>query len=254
MKILAKLVGGSHLYGLNTPESDLDERYIYAYDDVPNIIGLDKNECIDHRDGEEDLLGFELRRFLQLLRKTNTQVVEMLYADESAFSILTPEFKLLRENKMKLIDQDQFYKSMRGYIHGETRLANGERTGRLGGKRKEQLDKYGFSPKNFCQLIRLCVCGTQFLKTGEYPVNVSKTNPRLGEWLIRLKTQPQEFTKEQLNEAVIIHERELELAYAYRKTKEPISYYDHALANKIILDVYYPILKEIKENEENCNV
>lgn len=251
MKILAKIAGGSHLYGLNTPESDYDERYIYAYDDIANIIGLDKNECIDNRDGEQDKLGFELRRYLQLLRKTNTQVVELLFADESKFIELSPEFKKIRENRFKLIDQDRFYKSMRGYIQGELRLANGERTGDLGGKRKAALEKYGFSPKNFCQLIRLCKCGITYFIDGEYPVDLREKFPELSQRLIEIKTEPGLFTKERLNEMVRDMEVDLQKAYAFRQNKEPVSYYDHDIANKIIFETYYPTLKEIYEKNSN---
>jgi hypothetical protein len=251
MKILAKIAGGSHLYGLNTPQSDYDERYIYAYDDVANIVGLDKNECIDNRVGDEDKLGYELRRFLQLLRKTNTQVVELLFADEDKFIELTPEFKRIRENKFKLIDQDKFYKSMRGYIQGELRLANGERTGDLGGKRKAALEKYGFSPKNFCQLIRLCKCGITYFRDGEYPVDLRKRFPDLSKELLLIKTQPELFTKQHLNEIVHAMEIDLVAAYTLREGQPPVSYYDHDLANRIIFETYYPTLKEIYEKNSN---
>lgn len=251
MKILARLLGGSHLYGLNTPESDYDERFIYAYDDVPNIIGLDKNECISEQDKDQDKLGYELRRYLELLKKTNNQVVEYLFADESAFIEITPEFKLIRQNKFRLIDQDRFYKSLRGYIQNELKLANGERTGELGSKRKAALDKYGFSPKNFSHLLRLIQCGITFFKTGEYPVNLQKHNAALTEKLLKIKMEPGAFTKESLNITAKIMEELFVNAYQDRLTKDRISYYDHDVANDIIFKIYYPTLKEIYEKNSN---
>ena len=250
--ILARMVGGSHLYGLNTPESDLDERYIFSYTDIARIIGLDKTECIDSRDGKVDELGYEVRRFLQLLRKTNTQVVEMLFAPDESFTVLTPIFKKIRENKLQLIDQEQFYKSMRGYIQNEIRLANGERTGDLGGKRKAQLDKYGFSPKNFVQLIRLCKCGISYFIDGDYPVRIRDKYPELAKRLLEIKTEPERFTKERLNEMVRDMELDLQKAYAFRQTVKPVSNFNMEIANQILFDVYFPILE--KHNyEKNCN-
>ncbi len=246
MKILAKLVGGSHLYGLNTPASDYDERYIYMHDDIANIVGLDKNECIDSRNSIEDKLGFEVRRYLRLLRKTNTQVVEMLFADESEFTELHPFFKTIRANRYSLIDQNQFYKSMKGYIQGETRLANGERRGKLGGKRVEQLDKYGFSPNNFVQLIRLCYCGRQFFNDGNYPVKISKSDPILAEELIQLKTHPENFNKDFLNKRVAEMEVSLDKEYEARIGHRPaVSHFDSVLANQMLFDMYYPMLGKI---------
>lgn len=243
MKILAKIAGGSHLYGLNTPASDYDERYIFAYNDIGNIIGLDKNDTVDERDNGQDKLGYEVRRFLELCKKTNTQVVEFLFAPEEKFIELHPMFKRMRENKMKLINQDQFYKSMRGYIQGEKRLANGERTGDLGGKRKEALDKYGFSPKNFCQLIRLAYCGIEFFRNGNYPVDTRAWNPEVADYLVRLKTEPGAFSKEDLNRIVNALDAELEVEYKrVCETGKIISTYDHAIANKLLFQIYYPIL------------
>lgn len=244
--ILAKMVGGSHLYGLNTPESDIDERYIYSYTDIARIIGLDKTECIDSRDGVTDDLGYEVRRFLQLLRKTNTQVVEMLFAPKESFSVLTPVFEKVRERRMELIDQEQFYKSMRGYIQSEIRLANGERTGNLGGKRKAQLDKYGYSPKNFVQLIRLCKCGISYFIDGDYPVKIGDKYPELAKRLLEIKTQPELFTKERLNEMVRDMEVDLQKAYAFRQTTTAVSHFDSNLANEILFDTYFPILEKHK--------
>lgn len=247
MKTIAKLLGGSHLYGLNTPESDIDERYIYAYDDVANIIGLDKNEHVDIREGGEDKLGYEVRRYLALLRKTNSQAVEFLYAPDSSFTILEPEFKLIRDNKHKLIDPHRFYSSLKGYIFSELRLATGERTGRLGGKRKEQLEKLGFSPKNFAHLLRLCFAGKTFFTHGEFPVCVKDHDSELHDELMRIKTKPEDFDKEYLVIEVAHAELNMDLAYGAALNTAMPTIYDHDFANNILFQLYYPILTKLKE-------
>lgn len=249
MRTVAKLIGGSHLYGLETPTSDIDERFIFVNEEPEKIIGLDSLTVIDNREQGVDNLGYEYARFISLLRKTNTQVVEFLFADEEKFSILEPAFKELRINRMNLINPHAFYSSLRGYISGELRLANGDRTGRLGGKRKEQLDKYGFSPKNFSHLLRLSFCGEHFFKTGLYPVNIRNYNPALGELIYSIKVNPEQFTKEQLNKLAAESEQRLILSYEANKNRA-ISKFDMAIANRIILNTYFPILKHAYENQK----
>lgn len=249
MKIISKIIGGSHLYGLNTPESDIDERYIYASTDISDIIGLTKNECVDNRNTEEDRLGYEVRRYLTLLQKTNNQVIEFLYANPSDYLVLTPEFKAILDNRASLIDRDKLYKSLRGYMQGELRLANGERTGDLGGKRKAALLKYGFSPKNFVQLYRLSYCGIEFLKTGHFPVNIRNYNSKVADALLEIKVNPEKFTKEELTHNAKQAEIQLEETWDKVKNNKPFTVFDPYVANNLLTNIYYPT---IKEHYEKC--
>lgn len=237
---LCEIYGGSKLYGLDTPQSDIDIRYIFMHDELGRTIGLERFEHLDGRTGNEDKFGFELRHYLNLLRKTNTQVVEIVFAE--TFIELHPLFKtLIIDNRLRLLDTVRMYKSLRGYIQGERRLANGERTGTLGGKRKEALDKYGFSYKNFVQLIRLCYCGIHFINLQSFPTNIQTANPALAKELLRLKTDPGSFKKEELNEWVDHYELQLENTFNDRDQSKDLKF-DENLANEILLEFYFPIL------------
>ena len=44
MKILCNYLGGSISYGLNTPTSDKDERYLFLHSDISKIIGLERQD------------------------------------------------------------------------------------------------------------------------------------------------------------------------------------------------------------------
>ena len=154
MKIICQLLGGSHLYGLATKDSDFDYRGVFVNTDHAKILGLERNDYVKKED-EEDTIFFELCHFLKGLQKTNTQFLEILFADERDFSLLNREFVEIKNNKENLIDSKQFYKSLCGYIGNESRLANGERSGKLGSKRRAQIEKYGFSPKNFSHLLKI---------------------------------------------------------------------------------------------------
>lgn len=236
-------LGGSHAYGLNTPESDQDIRFVFFNTNLKYIIGLDKNEFFDNRNAEVDAFGFELRHFLFNLRKTNTQAIETLFLPEDQFIELHPLFKtLVLANRSQLIDPHRLIASLKGYIFSERRLANGERTGDLGSKRKTALDKYGFSPKNFVQLFRLIHAGHKFLQTEYFPINVKDDHPELAEFLLDLKTNPGKYERDDLNERVDKGEKMLDTLYTKKTTFE--SFFNNDLATEICLQFYTPILNK----------
>lgn len=200
-KLICQLVGGSNLYGLNTPTSDIDYRGLFIATDKKYTTGFDTIESIV-QNGDVDATYYELTRYLKLLRKSNTQVLEILFAPDSAFTYKHPYFDKIRENRYKLINTEVLKSSLKGYVFSEIRLATGERSGQLGGKRKEAVTKYGFSPKNFVQIFRLCEVGIQFFKTGKYMVNVKEFNPEYHEFLMDVKTKPELYTCESLKQMV----------------------------------------------------
>ena len=206
--LICQLVGGSNLYGLNTPESDVDYRGIFVATDKKYTTGFEKIESIV-RDGDVDATFYEIGHFLRLLRKSNTQVMEILFAPDGAFTYKDPDFDEIRKRKYTLINSDHLKNSLKGYIHSEMRLATGERRGRLGGARKATVDKYGFSPKNFVQILRLCKVGIEFFKNGEYMVNVKEFDPDYHKFLMDIKTKPENFTRDALEHMVDLKFKEL---------------------------------------------
>jgi len=231
-RMLCQLVGGSTLYGLNTPDSDVDYRGLFLATDKRYVAGFEKVDSIVQNSEEVDASYYELMRYLQLLRKTNTQALEILFAPSNSFTVTSLEFAELRENRYNLIDSEVLKKSLQGYVYSEMRLATGERTGQLGGKRKESLQKHGFSPKNFVQILRLCRVGQVFFNSGDYMVKVADHDPKFHEFLMEVKTQPQNFTCEQLK--TLVEAEYKALLYAMDNTK--VSYkFDVDLASDIIL-------------------
>lgn len=238
MKIIAEIVGGSHLYGLSTPESDVDKRGVFLNTDTGKILGLERFEVINQR--SEDTLYFELVHYLKGLRKTNTQMMELLFAQSTSFTILSEEFINIRSNKYKFIDSKLFYKSLCGFIQNEKRLANGERIGNLGGKRKIALDLYGFSPKNFSHLLRLAYCGKIFFQTNHYPTNIRKEHPEFSQFLFDIKTNPQKFNKKFLEDTSNNALEELKIAFESRNDNFE---FDLEKANNICKNYYLPFLR-----------
>lgn len=195
--LLCQLIGGSKLYGLDTPESDIDYRGIFLATNKTYVTGFNTIESIVQQ-GEIDATYYELVKYLKLLRKSNTQVMEMLFAPTSSFTLMSDVFQDLRMHKYELINSDTLKASLKGYVFSEIRLATGERTGQLGGKRKQSLLKYGFSPKNFVQILRLCKVGIEFFNSGEYMVNVAEFDQKYHTMLMDIKLHPELYTCEYL--------------------------------------------------------
>tara|TARA_R110002167_G_scaffold98020_3_gene258286 strand:- start:19247 stop:20002 length:756 start_codon:yes stop_codon:yes gene_type:complete len=196
-KLICNLIGGSTLYGLNNENSDVDYRGLFIATDKKNLTGFRTLESIVLTN-EIDACYYELSKFLKLLRKSNTQVMEILFAPEKSFVYKHEFFDKLVENKWDLIDSEVLKSSLKGYVFSEIKLATGQRSGRLGGKRKDAVTKFGFSPKNFVQILRLCEVGKRFFETSEYMVKVSEFNPKLHERLMHIKNTPEEYTCEKL--------------------------------------------------------
>jgi len=242
MNFLCKCLGGSNMYGLNSPESDVDWRGVYLNTDLSRIIGLDTDrfDTID-RKGEVDEVYYELRHFLRLLRKTNSTVMELLFNEK--WMEVSPEWNLISENREKLIDSERFFVSLtggdgkaqreQGYIGNEIRLMMGERTGLLGSKRKNNLDTYGYSYKNACQALRLIYSAVTFYTKGYFETDFTQ-NPHF-ELVKDIKFNPVNYTPEQARELVEEARRELFSIYDQRK----ISFkFDQAFADNVCLKIY----------------
>jgi predicted nucleotidyltransferase len=244
-QILFKYKAGSHSYGLSTPQSDIDYRGVYLIEDVGLVIdpyrfSASSQKCKDVIKDGIDECYYELRHFFHILHNANTNAVEMLFAKGN--EICTPFFKKVLKNRNNFIDPEKFYKALRGYIQSEFRLAIGERTGKLGGKRYEQVVKLGFSPKNFVQLLRLCHAGTKFFETGEFLVDMTVC-PYFCKELMDIKVNPQKYTKEQLQAKVQLREDLLDQAYnTYIHDRKRDFKYDSDLAAQLMVEAYQPVL------------
>ena len=238
MKMLVKTLGGSTVYALNTPESDLDYRGVFANTEPAKILGLEKHDHIQKQE-TDDIVYYEVRKFFELLRQGNTGALEILFTEGTPIETTT-EFEELRDKRKRFVDTDKMYRCLLGYIQGERRIANGERTGQLGGKRKGQLEKYGFSPKNFTQLMRLAECGVALFETGEFPINLEVYDPKFRDELLDIKVHPEKYTREELDTKSYVAEAKLKAAYEIRKVN---STFDFALANETLRKIYLPYLQ-----------
>jgi hypothetical protein len=246
-KILCKYLGGSHLYRLNTESSDLDERGIFITTDPSYIIGLKRHDEERNQKDGKDLVLKEFSNFIRLLHRGNTEAFETLFAEEASFSEMTKEFKLIRIHASELIDSEKLFNCLRGYAQGEYRLAMGERTGVLGSKRKTALDKYGFSPKNCTNLLRLLHTGIHFFEHDKYVVNCHDFGEEIYNKLFAIKTKPETYSKEQMTQDFCALDMKLIDAFQNRKVTHK---FNEIIANWLIVEMYFPYLEAYYNNKQ----
>lgn len=230
MKYIIKYLGGSHAYALNTAASDKDLRGIFLHTDVNKVIGLDRFEHQEFTSGGRDEKYKELRHFLCLLRNANSEAVETLFLDESCILEASDEYFFLRDNRKNLVNPEKLYRCIKGYVQGELKKANA--TGETGA-----VDR----PKNFVQALRLLWSASKFFQSDEgfFPTMVTGL---MHETLMHIKTQPQEYTKENLNLLVSLRESIFEFDYNNRFCE---CSWDEQLANEICLKFYGPIIADL---------
>ena len=78
VSILLACETGSRAWGFPSPDSDYDVRFIYCHPKDWYLSISDKKDTIEYLKEELDLVGWDLRKSLQLLRKSNLALFERL--------------------------------------------------------------------------------------------------------------------------------------------------------------------------------
>lgn len=118
--ILFETIVGSQAYGTQTPTSDIDKKFVYI---LPQdfILGTGYVEQINVN---KDYVGWEIRRFLELMGSNNPTVLELLNSPEDCIVNKHPLFDLILEHKDDFITKickDSFG----GYARQQIKKAKG---------------------------------------------------------------------------------------------------------------------------------
>jgi uncharacterized protein len=97
--ILFETITGSQAHGTNTETSDIDKAFVYILPEE-DILGLRYKEQLKIH---KDFMGYEIRRFLELLRTANPTILELLNSPEDCILIKHPAFDFLLEEKERFI-------------------------------------------------------------------------------------------------------------------------------------------------------
>ncbi|MCG2613958.1 nucleotidyltransferase domain-containing protein [Terrimonas sp. NA20] len=101
---------GSRAWGFPSPDSDYDIRFLYRHSKDWYLHLGDRKDSIESMDGDLDMTGWDLRKSLKLLKRSNTALIErfqspMQYMGEADFK---QEFHHLAE---------QYYSAKAVYFH-----------------------------------------------------------------------------------------------------------------------------------------
>jgi len=114
---------GSHAYGLNHAESDIDTLGVFMYD-IMDYLTLEppQESFVSH---EPDVTLHELRKYLRLALKCNPTVLELLWLDD--YTIKTYAGEMLLENKYAFLSAPFVKDAFLGYARSQlTRLKDRE--------------------------------------------------------------------------------------------------------------------------------
>ena len=171
------LVGyrGSIAHGMYLPNSDpnsIDDKDLMGVSLGPAdiYIGLRTWEQKETMFEEYDVVCYEFRKFVQLLIKSNPNVLSMLWMAPEHYIYVSEAGQKLIDNRHLFVSK-QIYNAYTGYAYSQLKKMEAyNKKGYMGEKRKRLVDKFGYDCKNAAHLIRLLRMGTEFLNTGELEV------------------------------------------------------------------------------------
>lgn len=115
------VIRGSHSYGTNIPESDIDYGGVFIQG-LDDILGNKYVEQIN--DDNNDVVIYEIRRFLELLAIANPSVLELLFTPEDCVIYKHPLFDELLEMREEFITK-MCFDSIGGYARQQIYKAKG---------------------------------------------------------------------------------------------------------------------------------
>jgi uncharacterized protein len=161
---ILRLVTGSHAYGLNGPDSDIDEKAI-VIEPIAEVCGIGHpwEGKVYSQAGKEDFEVYGLRKYLRLALKGNPTVTEMLFIKGGTRDARGSKLQELAP----LIVSRQAGKAYLGYMQAQRKRLMGERgNAGHGAPRQDLIEKYGFDTKFAMHMLRLGFQGIELLSNG----------------------------------------------------------------------------------------
>lgn len=119
---ILKVVAGSHAYGTNLPSSDWDERGIFLDCQERIMLPFEKIEQVQFK--EDDVVVYELSKFMPLLLAQNPNVIELLWTDPKDILEKTKQGEMLIENRKEFLSR-QIKDSYVGYAMSQLKRIKG---------------------------------------------------------------------------------------------------------------------------------
>lgn len=100
IKMLYACETGSRAWGFPSPDSDYDVRFIYMHERDWYLSLSNRKDTIEHMDGDLDITGWDLKKCLFMLKKSNASLIERFQSPIEYCSVsgFREEFKSLIES------------------------------------------------------------------------------------------------------------------------------------------------------------
>lgn len=159
--IIFETIIGSQAYGTATENSDIDKKFIYVLPEEV-ILGLD---YIPQININADYVGYEIKRFLELLETNNPNILELLNSPEDMILHKDPIFDLVLEKRNEFITK-QCKNSFGGYARQQIHKAKGQ--DKMMNWERDKVTRK--TPLDFCYIIEANQTRklTTFLNDNEY--------------------------------------------------------------------------------------
>lgn len=118
--ILFEAIVGSQAYGTSTPDSDIDKKFIYILPE-DDIFGFDYIESLEVN---KDYFGWEIKKFLELIKVNNPTAIEFLNSPERCIIHKSKHFDNILKNKNKFLSKLAL-KAFTGYASQQINKATG---------------------------------------------------------------------------------------------------------------------------------
>lgn len=145
-KIIFECISGSHAYGTNIEgKSDLDIRGLYSLSKRDHLSLIELPQEVS--DDKQDIKYYELKKFFDLAKDCNPNILELLYMPEDCISIQTPIMDKILANKHLFVSAKAFH-THSGYAYAQIGKARGKNKFVNNPKSKEPPVK-----EDFCLII-----------------------------------------------------------------------------------------------------
>ena len=140
-----KTLTGSHVYGTALPDSDQDYRGV-AVPPKQYFFGYNHHFNQYETSAPEDIVIYDLRKFLKLAADNNPNVLELLFIPQKFWVKSTPEWRRIYMYR-DLFLSTKVYHTYRGYAHSQLKRVQSHRAWLLKGEVAEpRREDFGLEP------------------------------------------------------------------------------------------------------------
>ncbi len=143
-KLIFRCISGSNLYGTNTPDSDIDERGVFVPSEEYFYGFLNRTEQFE--DKKNDIVYYEIRKFMQLAISCNPNIIELLFVPKDKWLHYTDEWEEIIKNSHLFVSKKAKH-TFSGYAHAQFNKIKLHRNWLLNPpKKKPEREDFGLSP------------------------------------------------------------------------------------------------------------